>query len=78
MVPQQLVHCKIGGEISNVVFQGFSNKAHDGFIGNSVIGYWCNFGADTNSSNLKNNYGTVKSWSYESESLKTRALNTVV
>tara|TARA_B100000035_G_scaffold79606_3_gene66667 strand:- start:376 stop:1548 length:1173 start_codon:yes stop_codon:yes gene_type:complete len=63
-------YCKIGGEISNVVFQGFSNKAHDGFIGNSVIGYWCNFGADTNSSNLKNNYGTVKSWSYESESLE--------
>lgn len=62
--------CKIGGELSNVVFQGFSNKAHDGFIGNSVIGCWCNFGADTNSSNLKNNYGKVKSWSYESESFE--------
>lgn len=65
--------CKIGGELSNVVFQGFSNKAHDGFIGNSVIGYWCNFGADTNSSNLKNNYGAVKSWSYDSESFEDTA-----
>jgi UDP-N-acetylglucosamine diphosphorylase/glucosamine-1-phosphate N-acetyltransferase len=63
-------NCKIAGELSNVVFQGFSNKAHDGFMGNSVIGYWCNFGADTNTSNLKNNYGIVKSWSYESESLE--------
>ena len=62
--------CKIGGELSNVVFQGFSNKAHDGFIGNSVVGYWCNFGADTNSSNLKNNYGEVKSWNYDSESFE--------
>ena len=57
--------CKVGGEVSNVVFQGYSNKAHDGFMGNSVIGHWCNFGADTNTSNLKNNYGIVKSWSYE-------------
>lgn len=64
-------HCKIGGEISNVVFQGFSNKAHDGFIGNSVIGYWCNFGADTNTSNLKNNYGLVKSWCYESKNFES-------
>ena len=63
--------CKIGGELSNVVFQGYSNKAHDGFMGNSVIGYWCNFGADTNTSNLKNNYGIVKSWSYETESYES-------
>jgi UDP-N-acetylglucosamine diphosphorylase/glucosamine-1-phosphate N-acetyltransferase len=58
-------HCKIGGEISNVIFQSFSNKGHDGFIGNSVIGEWCNLGAGTNSSNLKNNYGEISSYSYE-------------
>ncbi len=56
--------CKIGGELNNVVVFGFSNKSHDGFIGNSVIGEWCNIGADTNSSNLKNNYADVKVWSY--------------
>ena len=59
-------HCKVGGEINNCIFQGFSNKGHDGFLGNSVIGEWCNIGADTNSSNLKNNYGTVKTFSFES------------
>lgn len=57
-------YCKVGGEISNSVFFGFSNKAHDGFLGNSVIGEWCNLGADTNTSNLKNNYEEVKLWSY--------------
>ncbi|MCS6974638.1 MAG: GlmU family protein [Cyclobacteriaceae bacterium] len=57
-------YCKVGGEISNSVFFGFSNKAHDGFLGNSVIGEWCNLGADTNTSNLKNNYEYVKLWSY--------------
>lgn len=57
-------HCKVGGEISNSVLFGFSNKAHDGFLGNSVIGEWCNLGADTNTSNLKNNYEDVKIWSY--------------
>lgn len=56
--------CKVGGEISNSVLFGFSNKAHDGFLGNSVIGEWCNLGADTNTSNLKNNYEQVKLWSY--------------
>ena len=55
---------KIGGEVNNSVFQGYSNKGHDGFIGNSVIGEWCNLGADTNCSNLKNNYGSVKTYSY--------------
>jgi len=55
---------KVGGEINNVVFQGFSGKAHDGYLGNSVIGEWCNLGADTNSSNLKNNYSKVKNWDY--------------
>ena len=58
-------HCRVGGEISNSIIFGFTNKAHDGFLGNSVIGEWCNLGADTNNSNLKNNYGVVKVWSYE-------------
>ncbi|MGB0805098.1 MAG: GlmU family protein [Salibacteraceae bacterium] len=58
-------HSKAGGEISNSVIYGFSNKGHDGFIGNTVIGEWCNLGADTNTSNLKNNYAKVKLWSYE-------------
>lgn len=57
-------HCKVGGEVNNIVIFGFSNKGHDGFLGNSVIGEWCNLGADTNSSNLKNNYATVKLWNY--------------
>lgn len=56
--------CKVGGEISNSVLFAYSNKAHDGFLGNSVIGEWCNLGADTNTSNLKNNYGEVKLWNY--------------
>lgn len=64
-------HCKVGGELGNVVFQGYANKAHDGFVGNSVIGHWCNLGADTNTSNLKNNYGEVRSYSYVSESLES-------
>ncbi len=62
-------HCKVGGELNNVVIQGFTNKAHDGFLGNSVIGAWCNLGADTNNSNLKNNYGEVKVWSYDAEEM---------
>jgi UDP-N-acetylglucosamine diphosphorylase/glucosamine-1-phosphate N-acetyltransferase len=57
-------HCKVGGEVNNSVIFGFSNKAHDGFLGNSVIGEWCNLGADTNNSNLKNTYDIVKIWSY--------------
>jgi UDP-N-acetylglucosamine diphosphorylase/glucosamine-1-phosphate N-acetyltransferase len=64
--------CKVGGEISNVVFFANSNKGHDGFLGNAVIGEWCNLGADTNCSNLKNNYDEVKIWDeYENKSLKT-------
>ena len=55
---------KVGGEINNVVILGYSNKAHDGFLGNSVIGEWCNLGADTNTSNLKNTYEDVKLWNY--------------
>ncbi len=57
-------HCKVGGEINNSVFFSCSNKAHDGFLGNAVIGEWCNLGADTNNSNLKNNYAVVKLWNY--------------
>lgn len=57
-------HCKVGGEVNNCVFQAYSNKGHDGFLGNSLVGEWCNLGADTNSSNLKNNYGKVKTHSY--------------
>lgn len=57
-------YCKVGGEISNSVLLGYSNKAHDGFLGNSVIAEWCNLGADTNTSNLKNNYSNVKIWNF--------------
>jgi len=60
-------HSRIGGEVSNSVLFGYSNKGHDGFLGNSVLGEWCNLGADTNNSNLKNNYEEVKLWSYETE-----------
>jgi UDP-N-acetylglucosamine diphosphorylase/glucosamine-1-phosphate N-acetyltransferase len=56
-------YSKVGGELANVVIFGYSNKAHDGFIGNSVIGEWCNIGADTNASNLKNTYEEVRLWS---------------
>lgn len=59
-------HCKIGGEINNSILFGYSNKGHDGFLGNSVLGEWCNLGADTNTSNLKNNYAEVRLWNYES------------
>ena len=57
-------HSKIGGEVNNSVVIGYTNKGHDGFLGNSVIGEWCNLGADTNTSNLKNNYGNVKVWNF--------------
>ncbi|MET3537338.1 GlmU family protein [Chryseobacterium limigenitum] len=60
-------HCKVGGEVNNIIIFGYSSKGHDGFIGNSVIGEWCNFGADTNSSNLKNNYGHVRLWNYRTK-----------
>ena len=57
-------HCKVGGEISNAVFFGYSNKAHDGYLGNAVIGEWCNIGAGTNASNLKNDYSLIRVWNY--------------
>lgn len=56
-------YCKVGGELNNVVMTGFSNKAHDGFLGNAVIGEWCNLGAGCTASNLKNTYAPVKLWS---------------
>ena len=57
-------YCKVGGEVSNVVFLGYSNKAHDGFLGNAVIGEWCNIGGGTTASNLKNDYSEVRLWNY--------------
>lgn len=59
-------YCKVGGEINNVVMFGYSNKAHDGFLGNAVIGEWCNIGAGTNASNLKNDYSKIRIWNYRS------------
>ncbi len=57
-------YSKIGGEVNNVILQAYSNKGHDGFLGNSVLGEWCNLGADTNASNLKNNYSEISAFSY--------------
>jgi len=61
-------HCKAGGEINNSMLYAYSNKGHEGYLGNSILGEWCNLGADTNTSNLKNNYDEVKLWSYVKES----------
>jgi UDP-N-acetylglucosamine diphosphorylase/glucosamine-1-phosphate N-acetyltransferase len=60
-------YSKVGGEVSNSVIFGYSNKAHDGFLGNSVLGEWCNIGADTNTSNLKNNYDSIKLWNHTAD-----------
>jgi UDP-N-acetylglucosamine diphosphorylase/glucosamine-1-phosphate N-acetyltransferase len=60
-------HCRVGGEVNNSVLFAFSNKAHDGFLGHSVIAEWCNLGADTNTSNLKNTYDTIRLWSYNKQ-----------
>ncbi len=59
-------YCNVGGEVNNIVMHGYSNKGHDGFLGNAVLGEWCNIGADTNCSNLKNTYDEVKVWNYAS------------
>ncbi len=67
-------HSKVGGEVSNSVLLGYSNKGHEGFLGNSVIGEWCNLGADTNNSNLKNNYANVKMWDFASGRFKDTGL----
>lgn len=63
-------YCKCGGELNNVVFIGYSNKAHDGFLGKSVIGEWCNLGADTVASNLKNTYDEARLWNYPTRSFR--------
>jgi UDP-N-acetylglucosamine diphosphorylase/glucosamine-1-phosphate N-acetyltransferase len=67
-------HSKVGGEVNNSVIFGYSNKGHDGFLGNSVLGEWCNLGADTNNSNLKNNYAEVRLWDYQTESFARTGL----
>ena len=67
-------YSKIGGEVNNSVFFGNSNKGHDGYLGNSIVGEWCNLGADTNNSNLKNNYAEVRLWSYETENFAKTGL----
>lgn len=61
---------KMGGELNNVVIFGYSNKAHDGFLGNAVIGEWCNLGADTVASNLKNDYSKVRVWNYRTHTFQ--------
>lgn len=66
--------CKVGGEVSNSVLFAYSNKGHEGFLGNSVLGEWCNLGADTNTSNLKNNYAPVRLWSYQTEGFAKTSL----
>lgn len=67
-------YCKCGGEVNNVVMIAYSNKAHDGFLGNSVLGEWCNIGAGTNNSNLKNTYVEVKLWDYETKHFRKTGL----
>ncbi|MGQ7870850.1 GlmU family protein [Sunxiuqinia sp. sy24] len=59
-------NCRVGGEISQSILMGYSNKGHGGFLGHSILGEWCNLGAGTNVSNLKNNYDPVKVWNYSS------------
>lgn len=67
-------YSKVGGEVNNSVIFGYSNKGHDGFLGNSVLGEWCNIGADSNNSNLKNNYAEVKLWDYSKNSFSRTGL----
>ncbi|MEL6673880.1 MAG: GlmU family protein [Bacteroidota bacterium] len=67
-------YSKVGGEVGNSMIMGYSNKGHEGYLGNSVLGYWCNLGADTNTSNLKNNYASVKIWHYPSKRFRDTGL----
>jgi UDP-N-acetylglucosamine diphosphorylase/glucosamine-1-phosphate N-acetyltransferase len=67
-------HSRVGGEISNAILWGYSSKGHDGFLGNSVLGEWCNIGADSNNSNLKNNYSEVKLWDYPTQRFRKTGL----
>jgi UDP-N-acetylglucosamine diphosphorylase/glucosamine-1-phosphate N-acetyltransferase len=66
--------CRVGGEINNAVLWGHSSKGHDGFLGNAVLGEWCNIGADSNNSNLKNNYTDVKLWDYTTQHFRNTGL----
>jgi UDP-N-acetylglucosamine diphosphorylase/glucosamine-1-phosphate N-acetyltransferase len=66
--------CKVGGEVKEVVMLGHSNKAHDGFLGNSILGEWCNLGAGTSVSNLKNNYSNIRVWDYGTRSMRDTGL----
>jgi UDP-N-acetylglucosamine diphosphorylase/glucosamine-1-phosphate N-acetyltransferase len=67
-------HSKVCGEISNSVIFGYSSKGHEGYLGNAVLGEWCNIGADSNNSNLKNNYAKVRIWNYATESFEQTGL----
>jgi len=67
-------HSRVGGEINNAVIWGYSSKGHEGYLGNSVMGQWCNIGADSNNSNLKNNYAEVKLWDYSAEHFRKTGL----
>ena len=67
-------YCKVCGEISNSVIFGYSSKGHEGYLGNAVLGEWCNIGADSNNSNLKNNYAKVRLWNYATESFEQTGL----
>jgi UDP-N-acetylglucosamine diphosphorylase/glucosamine-1-phosphate N-acetyltransferase len=67
-------YSRIGGEVSNAIIWGYSSKGHDGFLGNAVIGEWCNIGADSNNSNLKNNYAEVKLWDYVTQHFRKTGL----
>ena len=65
---------RVGGEINNAVIWGYSSKGHEGYLGNSVMGQWCNIGADSNNSNLKNNYAEVRLWDYTSSAFRKTGL----
>lgn len=67
-------YSRVGGEINNAVIWGYSSKGHEGYLGNAVMGQWCNIGADSNNSNLKNNYAEVRLWDYEKESFRQTGL----
>lgn len=67
-------YSKVGGEVQNSVIFGYSNKGHDGYLGNAVLGEWCNLGADTNNSNLKNDYSEIKIWNYASGNFEKTGL----
>ncbi|RYD79365.1 MAG: glucose-1-phosphate thymidylyltransferase, partial [Sphingobacteriales bacterium] len=67
-------HSRVGGEINNAVIWGYSSKGHEGYLGNAVLGQWCNIGADSNNSNLKNNYAEVKLWDYKFETFRNTGL----